>query len=91
MRDLGGRGLWFVVEVAGDCDRGVWVSGEQTGHMRSTDGGLGGAPVQRVDGVPGPLVLIAGAEPAAGEGEQLRLQVDRDDLDGSAAGADLCP
>jgi hypothetical protein len=83
--------MWFVVEVAGDHDRGLWVLGEQAGDMRSDAGDLGGAPVQRVDGVPGPFVLVAWAEPAAGEGEQYRLQVDLDDLDGPAAGADLRP
>ena len=34
--------------------RGLWVLGEPGSYMRSDAGGLGGAPVQRVDGVPGP-------------------------------------
>jgi hypothetical protein len=42
--------------------------------------------LQRVHGVPGAFVLIACVEPAAGESQQLRLEVDRDDVDGPAGG-----
>ena len=33
LQDLGGRGLWFVVEIAGDHDRSIVVLGEQRGHV----------------------------------------------------------
>jgi hypothetical protein len=44
--------------------------------------GFGGASIQRVAGVAGPFILIVRLEPAAGEGEQLGLQVGGEQLHG---------
>jgi hypothetical protein len=80
-QDLGGRGLWFVVEITQDDHRAVLaLAAQQLGGIGPDSGGFGGSSVERVHREAGPLILIAGREPAAGEGEQLGLQMTRNQI-----------
>ena len=80
--------IWVVAAVgssfrspATTSDPLATLVGHQAGRVDADTRRLGGATVQRVHGVPGALVLVARAEPATGERQQLRLQVHRHHVD----------
>lgn len=73
LEDLGGRGGQFVVEVAEDQDGALLsLAGEQLGRGRADGNRFGGAAEQGVGGEPAACAFVAGREPAARKGQQLR-------------------
>ncbi len=80
-QDLRGGCGRHVVEVTGDDEHpGPALVGQQTGDVHPDSGGFGGPTVQGIHGVARPLVLVTRAEAAAGEAEQLGLEVHRHDV-----------
>ena len=88
--DPGGPCRIWVVAACGSSLRSPATTTEVSSAASSSvtkeriPAGLCCAAMERVDRLPGALVLVAGSESTAGEGEQLRLQVDRDQVDAAA-------
>ena len=76
--DIGGQSARAIAARLGDHGNDRWNSlalvGEQGGGVGAHRDGFGGAAVEGVGGEAGSLILIAGGEPAAGVGQQFRLQ-----------------